>query len=257
MRLQIYRGMQQSESKIALLIDADNAPASKIAAILSEIAKYGVANVRRAYGNWKSPLLKAWEDCLHEYAIRPIQQFDYTKGKNATDAALIIDAMDLLYTQNLDAFAIVSSDCDFTPLVMRILTNGLKVHGFGEKKTPLPFAYACSTFLYLENIGQETDSETSKEPGSVKKTANELKQDTKLVSLLRNAVASAQEDEGWSNLAHVGVHISNQASFDPRNYGYTKLSSLFEAIDLFDIERRNKAVFIRDKRKAKNSEKKA
>ncbi|VEP13303.1 hypothetical protein H1P_1930004 [Hyella patelloides LEGE 07179] len=138
--------MQQSESKIALLIDADNAPASKIEAIVSEIAKYGVANIRKAYGNWKSPGLKAWEECLHEYAIRPVQQFDYTKGKNATDAAMIIDAMDLLYTQQLDAFAIVSSDCDFTPLVMRILTNGLKVYGFGEKKTPLPFVYACSTF---------------------------------------------------------------------------------------------------------------
>ena len=108
--------MQQSESKIALLIDADNAPASKIEAIVSELAKYGVANIRKAYGNWKSPTLKAWEQCLHEYAIRPVQQFDYTKGKNATDAAMIIDAMDLLYTQQLDAFAIVSSDCDFTPL---------------------------------------------------------------------------------------------------------------------------------------------
>src|SRR5690348_5247530 len=131
--------LQQSESNIALLIDADNAPASKIVAILSVIAKYGVANIRRAYGNWKSPSLKSWEECLHEYAIRPIQQFDYTKGKNATDAALIIDAMDLLYTQRLDAFAIVSSDSDFTPLVMRILTSGLKVYGFGEKKTSLPF----------------------------------------------------------------------------------------------------------------------
>ena len=143
--------MQQSESKIALLIDADNAPASKIEAILSEIAKYGVANVRRAYGNWKSQNIKSWEECLHEYAIRPVQQFDYTKGKNATDAAMIIDAMDLLYTQQLDAFAIVSSDSDFTPLVMRILTNGLKVYGFGETKTPLPFVRACSTFLYFRD----------------------------------------------------------------------------------------------------------
>lgn len=242
--------MQQSESKIALLIDADNAPASKIEAIVSEIAKYGVANVRRAYGNWKSHTLKAWEECLHEYAIRPVQQFDYTKGKNATDAAMIIDAMDLLYTQQLDAFAIVSSDCDFTPLVMRILTNGLKVYGFGEKKTPLPFVYACSTFLYLETIDQAVNSEeTSKSSASVKKTGKELKQDTKLINLLRGAVSSTLDDDGWSNLAEVGGHIANQTSFDPRNYGYAKLSGLFEAIDLFEVQRRNKTVYVRNKQK--------
>lgn len=247
--------MQQVESKIALLIDADNAPAAKIAAIVSELAKYGVANVRRAYGNWKSPTLRAWEDCLHEYAIRPVQQFDYTKGKNATDAAMIIDAMDLLYMQHLDAFAIVSSDSDFTPLVMRILTNGLKVYGFGEKKTPAPFVNACSTFLYLENIGQENDLEI-KEPEHVKKPTNELKQDTRLVRLLRDAIENTQEDDGWSNLAYVGHHISNQSPFDSRNYGYKKLSDLFEAIDLFDIERRNKTVFVRDRRRVKPAERK-
>jgi uncharacterized protein (TIGR00288 family) len=242
--------MQQSESKIALLIDADNASASKIEAIISEIAKYGVANVRRAYGNWKSQSLKAWEECLHEYAIRPVQQFDYSKGKNATDAAMIIDAMDLLYTQHLDAFAIVSSDCDFTPLVMRILTNGLKVYGFGEKKTPLPFVYACSTFLYLETIDQSSSSEEpSKVSTSIKKTGKELKQDTKLISLLRGAISSTLDDDGWSSLAEVGGHIANQASFDPRNYGYAKLSGLFEAIDLFEVERRNKTVYVRKKQK--------
>jgi uncharacterized protein (TIGR00288 family) len=248
--------MQQSESKIALLIDADNAPASKIEAIVSEIAKYGVANIRRAYGNWKSPVLKAWEECLHEYAIRPVQQFDYTKGKNATDAAMIIDAMDLLYTQQLDAFAIVSSDCDFTPLVMRILTNGLKVYGFGEKKTPLPFVYACSTFLYLETIDQAVNSEeTSKVSASVKKTGKELKQDTKLISLLRGAISSTLDDDGWSNLAEIGGHIANQTSFDPRNYGYAKLSGLFEAIDLFEIQRKNRAVYVRSKQKNSTTQK--
>jgi uncharacterized protein (TIGR00288 family) len=241
--------MQQSESKIALLIDADNAPASKIDAILSEIAKYGVANIRKAYGNWKSPTLKGWEDCLHEYAIHPVQQFDYTKGKNATDAALIIDAMDLLYTQRLDAFAIVTSDCDFTPLVMRVLTNGLKVYGFGEKKTPPPFVYACSTFLYLETIDQSVDTEASKIAASVKKTGKELKQDTKLINLLRGAVSNTQDDDGWSTLAQVGSHISNQASFDPRNYGYAKLSGLFEAIDLFETQRKNKIIFVRSRPK--------
>lgn len=244
--------MQQSESKIALLIDADNAPASKIEAIVSELAKYGVTNIRKAYGNWKSPTLKAWEQCLHEYAIRPVQQFDYTKGKNATDAAMIIDAMDLLYTQQLDAFAIVSSDCDFTPLVMRVLTNGLKVYGFGEKKTPLPFVYACSTFLYLETIDQAVISEeTSKINASAKKTGKELKQDTKLISLLRSAVSSTLDDDGWSNLGAIGAHIANQASFDPRNYGYVKLSGLFQAIDLFEIQRKDMAVYVRSKQRLK------
>ena len=248
---QYYNETQQSELKIALLIDADNAPASKINAILSEIAKYGVANIRRAYGNWKSSCLKPWEDCLHEYAIRPVQQFDYTKGKNATDAAMIIDAMDLLYTQHLDAFAIVSSDCDFTPLVMRILTNGLKVYGFGEKKTPSPFVRACSTFLYLESITQTTDSEASKVAGSVRKTGQELKQDSQLMNLLRGAVSSNEDDNGWSSLSAIGSHIRNQASFDSRNYGYAKLSGLFEAIDLFEIQRKNKTIYVRRKRKNK------
>ncbi len=143
------------ESHIALLIDADNCPAAKIEEILDELANYGVINIRRAYGNWKSPHLRSWEEVLHEFAIQPIQQFAYTKGKNATDSAMIIDAMDLLYTQKLDAFCLASSDSDFTPLVRRIRTNGVSVLGFGEKKTPLPFVNACSKFLYLENLGQD------------------------------------------------------------------------------------------------------
>jgi uncharacterized LabA/DUF88 family protein len=248
--------MQPTESKIALLIDADNAPAAKIAAIVSEIAKYGIANIRKAYGNWKSPALKSWEDCLQEFAICPVQQFDLTKGKNATDAAMIIDAMDLLYTQKLDAFAIVSSDSDFTPLVMRILTSGLKVYGFGEKKTPLPFVYACSTFLYLETIDQSMAStEPSVPSAGIKKTGKELKQNTRLITLLRSAVTSAADDDGWSNLAPVGMHIANQTSFDPRNYGYAKLSGLFEAIDLFETERRNKAVYVRSKQRNSHPQK--
>jgi uncharacterized LabA/DUF88 family protein len=180
-----------------------------------------------------------------------VQQFDLTKGKNATEAALIIDAMDLLYTRNLDAFAIVTSDCDFTPLVMRILTDGLKVYGFGEKKTPKPFVYACSTFLYLENLGQEEDTTQAKTVESVKKTTKELKQDAKLVSLLRRAVTTAQDDDGWSNLGVVGTHVSNQASFDPRNYGYAKLSTLVEATELFETQRRQNGIYVRDKRDAK------
>ncbi|AFY38088.1 hypothetical protein Lepto7376_1755 [[Leptolyngbya] sp. PCC 7376] len=240
--------MPQAESRIALLIDADNAPASKIDVILAEVAKYGVANIRRAYGNWKNPSLKPWEECLHDYAIQPIQQFDYTKGKNATDAALIIDAMDLLYTQELDAFALISSDCDFTPLVMRILTNGLKVYGFGEKKTPSPFVSACSTFLYLENLNQP-DADDANNKSIPRKPGNKLKQDAKLMNLLRGAIANTKDEDGWAKLGLVGGHIKNQASFDSRNYGYAKLSGLFEAIDLFEVRREKNIISVRRKDK--------
>ncbi len=237
--------MQPPRSNIALLIDADNAPAHKIGSILSEIAKYGVANIRRAYGNWTKSELKPWEECLHEYAIHPVQQFDYTKGKNATDAALIIDAMDLLYTRELDAFAIVSSDCDFTPLIMRILTNGLEAYGFGERKTPTPFVRACSTFLYLESIEQSDDLEISQVETADRKTGKELKQDAKLMNLLRSAIKSTQECDKGAKLSSIGAHIKNQASFDPRNYGYAKLSGLFEAIDLFEVSRKQKCIYVK------------
>jgi uncharacterized LabA/DUF88 family protein len=233
--------------KIALLIDADNSPSSKIDVVLAEISKYGVANIRRAYGNWKNPRLSGWESVLHEHAIRPIQQFDYVKGKNATDGAVIIDAMDLLYTQKLDAFAIMSSDSDFTPLVMRILANGLTVYGFGEKKTPDPFVNACSKFLFLETL-VNAGSDESEAVAAIKKPSKVLRQDTKLVLLLRNAVEAAENDSGWSHLGEVGKHISNQASFDPRNYGYKKLIDLFEAIGLFEIKREGSSILIRDSR---------
>lgn len=240
------------ESRIALLIDADNCPAAKIEVILDELAKYGVTNVRRAYGNWKSSGLKSWEEVLHEYAIQPIQQFAYTKGKNATDSAMIIDAMDLLYTQRLDAFCIASSDSDFTPLVMRIRANGLKLYGFGEKKTPMPFVNACSKFLYLETLGVQARTEEEAAAASVqKRSAKELKADAKLVSLLRNAVDACLEEDGWASLSAVGSHITNQASFDQRNYGYKKLGDLIEATGLFEAERRGSHLFLRDKRNAR------
>ncbi|HWR02321.1 MAG TPA: NYN domain-containing protein [Chlorobaculum sp.] len=244
--------MEHSKETIAMLIDADNSPSDKIDFILAEMAKYGVVNIRRAYGNWKSSSLKGWEDKLHDYAIRPIQQFDYTKGKNATDMAMTIDGMDLLYGSKLDAFCIVSSDSDFTPLVMRILSEGLNVYGFGQKSTPSPFVNACSTFLYLESFGGPTQ-ERSRSEGGRRKSPQELKSDSKLLSLVRNAVDSAQEEDGWSNLAKIGKNISNQASFDPRNYGFKRLSDLIRAIDLFESEFRNNnsELYIRDRRKRK------
>ena len=162
--------MIERPPRIALLIDADNSPASKIDVILAELAKVGVANIRRAYGNWKKDGLRGWEGVLHEYAIRPIQQFDYSKGKNATDMGMVIDAMDLLYTDEPDAFGIVSSDADFTPLVMHLKAKGALVFGFGAKKTPMPFVNACSRFLYLENLG-EPAAETPAAAKGARKTA--------------------------------------------------------------------------------------
>jgi uncharacterized LabA/DUF88 family protein len=239
--------MADAEERIAILIDADNAPASKIDVILAEVARHGAANVRRAYGNWKSPNLKPWEATLHAYAIRPIQQFAYSKGKNASDMAMVIDAMDLLYTHSVDAFAVVSSDADFTPLVMRILTDGVRVYGFGEKKTPEPFVNACSKFTYLE--GLVPPSTTPDDPVLKPSDPKTLRTDTRLVQMLRNAVDAASSDDGWAHLAQVGTKIGNQASFDSRNYGYRKLSDLIEATELFEVKRQNQAMLIRDKRK--------
>ena len=238
--------MADAELRLALLIDADNAPASKIEPILTELARHGVANVRRAYGNWKSSNLKQWESVLHEYAIRPIQQFAYSSGKNASDLAMVVDAMDLLYARNLDGFAIVSSDADFTPLVMRLLTDGEKVYGFGEKKTPLPFVNACSKFTYIEALGAAEENGKA-DKAAAPKDAQDLRGDARLVQMLRSAVESGSGDDGWANLSVVGSQISNQASFDPRNYGYGKLSDLVKASGLFEIKQEGKLVLVRDK----------
>ncbi|MCA0394653.1 MAG: NYN domain-containing protein [Proteobacteria bacterium] len=243
--------MMDIERRIALLIDADNAPAAKIDAILNEVARHGVANVRRAYGNWKNPHIKAWEAVLHEYAIRPIQQFAYSSGKNASDMAMVIDAMDLLYAGKLDAFAIVSSDADFTPLVMRLLTEGVKVYGFGEQKTPKPFVNACSKFTYVEALAAPSASPDAAPAASKPSTQKQLRGDTRLLQLLRSAVESAADDDGWSHLGQVGHQIGNQASFDPRNYGYRKLSDLVDAIGLFDVRRQGQIVYVREKPKGK------
>ncbi|PHS43323.1 MAG: hypothetical protein COB03_19405 [Alteromonas sp.] len=235
----------KDKEKIALFIDADNAPASKIDTILSELARHGVVNIRKAYGNWKSPNIKPWEDVLHEFAIQPIQQFDLTKGKNATDIALVIDAMDVLYTKDVDSVCLVSSDCDFTPLVTRILADGKFVIGFGERKAPTAFVNSCSLFLYLD------DEPIDQKP--VKQSKPSIKSDTKLMNMLRQAIDATEDDTGWANLGTVGKHISNHASFDPRNYGFKKLKDLFAAIDLFEIKTKNgSGTYIRDKRKTKS-----
>jgi len=228
------------KQNIAVFIDADNAPAKKIDYVLSELAKYGVVNIRKAYGNWKSRGLKSWEDILHEFAIQPIQQFDLTKGKNATDMALVIDAMDILYTKDVDVICLVSSDCDFTPLVTRALADGKVVIGFGERKTPDAFVNSCSRFLFFDAA---SDASTK-----AKRTGN-IKSDAKLISLLRQAIDAVCEEDGWALLGPIGNHISNHASFDQRNYGFSKLSDLFAAIDLFEMKKTNgNMVWVRDKK---------
>ncbi|MBF0225373.1 MAG: NYN domain-containing protein [Desulfobacterales bacterium] len=238
--------------KLAVLIDADNAQPSIIEGLLTEIAKYGTANVKRIYGDWTVPDLKVWKEVLLQYSIQPIQQFRYTTGKNATDSAMIIDAMDLLYTNKFDGFCIVSSDSDFTKLASRIREAGLFVYGFGEKKTPKPFVSACDKFIFTEVLRTKDDDSAKIN----RKTASELKQDSKLVNLLRSAVENSSDDSGLAHLASVGSNIAKQApEFDPRNYGYKKLGELIAATKLFQIEERevgdglSKALYLKDLRK--------
>lgn len=233
--------MPDTKKTIALLIDADNSPAKSIQKIFSELARHGKVNIRRAYGNWTSNSLKGWEAVLHEHAIQPIQQYDLTKGKNATDIAMTIDSMDILYTKQVDTFCIVTSDCDFTPLATRVVSEGKSVIGFGERKTPSPFVNACSTFLYLDE---------EEEVKSKKHSTNELRGNAKLMNLIREAISNSGDEDGWAKLGHVGSHISNHASFDSRNYGYARLSDLIEAIGLFELKRdENMHFIVRDKRK--------
>ena len=244
----------RAEPHIALLIDADNSPAAKIDLILTELSTYGVTNVRRAYGNWKKPELKGWEEKLHEHAIRPMQQFDYSKGKNASDMAMVIDALELLYTDRPDAFGIVSSDADFTPLVMHLRAKGAAVYGFGAAKTPEPFVNACSRFLFLEKLGAEELGESGEATSAVplRVPTAQLKQDAKLVALLRNAVQAAADENGWARVGAVGQQIGNQASFDPRNYGYATLTKLLAATQLFEMAHEGTSqVSVRDKRQSK------
>jgi len=242
----------ESTDKLAVLIDADNAQPSIVDGLLIEIANYGTASVKRIYGDWTAPNLKGWKEVLLMHSIQPIQQFAYTTGKNATDSAMVIDAMDLLYSGNFDGFCVVSSDSDFTRLASRIRESGLLVYGFGEQKTPSAFVSACDKFIYTEVLRAKTDESKA----IAKKSTAQLKQDTKLVSLLRNAVEASSDDSGWAALGSVGNKIAKQSpEFDSRNYGYAKLSALVTATKLFDAQIReqgpsdHKVVYIREKRK--------
>jgi uncharacterized LabA/DUF88 family protein len=256
----VYRLRMASENtaRLAVLIDADNAQPSITEGLLAEVAKFGIANVKRAYGDWTSTNLKGWKDHLLQQSIQPIQQFAYTRGKNSTDAAMVIDAMDLLYSGRFDGFCIVSSDSDFTRLAARLRESGLTVYGFGERKTPKPFVAACDKFIYIENL--RFDAAVADEAGApagadgadgadaaarlarrAPASAAELKADTELMKLLRNAMEAASDDDGWAPLSSIGNIITNQRpEFDSRSYGYAKLSDLIKATSVFVLDQRSR-----------------
>ncbi|MDR0496105.1 MAG: NYN domain-containing protein [Treponema sp.] len=249
---------ENNQAKLAVLIDADNTQPAIIEGLLNEVAKYGVASVKRIYGDWTSNHLRSWKERLLANAIQPIQQFSYTTGKNATDSAMIIDAMDLLYSEKLDGFCIVSSDSDFTRLAARLRESGCIVYGFGAEKTPKAFVKVCDKFIYTE-ILLDNQEESDEEEGKPKvKARKEFKVDRKLLKLLRDAVDDTAEESGWAYLGGVGQKINNRSSeFDPRNYGFKKLADLFRAITQFETEERpqehgtGRQVYIRWKRRAR------
>jgi uncharacterized protein (TIGR00288 family) len=226
----------ETKPRNALLIDADNASADRIELILNELAGLGETNVRRAYGNWAKPGLKSWAAVLHQQAIRPMQQYDYSSGKNASDMAMVIDAMALLYTDRPDAFAIVSSDADFTPLVMHLREKGAAVYGFGEQKTPEPFKTACSRFVVL-----------SRPP----KAPPKQRQPQDAVDVLTTAVRAKADKNGWARVQAVRQVVGNKSTFDPRTYGSATLSKLLVATGLFEIRNEGTpSAAVRDKRQA-------
>ena len=270
----------KNNPRLAVLIDADNTfkVIEIIDELFEEISKFGDASVRRIYGDWTDNRLKNWKEVLPKHAIQPIQQYANTKGKNATDSALIIDAMDLLYTAPLDGFCIVSSDSDFTRLAIRFRESGKMVYGFGEEKTPASLMAACNKFIYIEILSQHklSDSisaeaklvvppvhkpepaieqspvkistlETPSSPGT-KKSSKELAQDTKLVTLIRSGIEALSDDDGYAHMSEIKKHIvKNFSAFDSRNYGYPKFSDLIKTIGLFDLDTQKQR--IKDKRK--------
>lgn len=238
----------ESNLSLAVLIDADNADPSIIDGLLEEIAKLGVASIKRIYGDWTTPNLGKWKQILLEHSIQPIQQFRYTTGKNATDSAMIIDAMDLLYADHASGFCLVSSDSDFTRLAARIRESGRRVFGFGEMKTPKPFVSACDRFIYTEVFSkkQEDQPGTTIEP----RTTKELRGDTTLTNLIRSSIDACSDEAGWSQLGPMGNFISKAANdFDPRNYGFSKLSDLVTAIGLFEVEKKENRIYVRNPKK--------
>ncbi len=246
--------MIDDQARLAVLIDADNSQPSIIAGLMDEIAAHGIASVKRIYGDWTDTKLKGWKNALLEHGLHPMQQFAYTTGKNATDSAMIIDAMDLLYTKNFDGFCIVSSDSDFTRLASRIRESGIKVYGFGEQKTPKSFIGVCDKFIFTENLRRDANHKEA--------PAAKVKGDNKaLLALVRNAVEDTTNEAGWSYLGSIGQNLINKSpEFDPRSYGYKKLLDLIEGLGEFEFKfsdplSGSQAVHVRLKRHKRSYEK--
>ena len=261
--------MQESspDLRLAVLIDADNVPYANVKAMLAEIARYGTPTIKRIYGDWTQPTLSGWKKVLLENAVTPIQQYSYTAGKNSTDSAMIIDAMDILYTNRVDGFCLVSSDCDFTRLATRLREAGKLVIGIGEQKTPTPFISACDRFIYLEILSDDKKKKqrsvkakgsqpAPEEPetvvAAVRQKGNKLPQEVS--DMIVVSVNDLADENGWAFLGDVGnLLLKKQPSFDSRNYGYQKLSQLIQAMGRFEIEPRDTAnahvkhIFIREK----------
>ena len=220
---------------IAVLIDGENIPSAHVQEMMEEIAKYGNPTIKRIYGDWTKPRLSIWKNVLLENAITPIQQYSYTTGKNASDSAMIIDAMDLLYSDKVDGFCLVSSDSDFTRLATRLREAGMQVIGIGEKKTPSPFIVACDKFIYIEILANKARKKESKD--QQKDNVDQITK--KEIKLIQNSVSDLSDDDGWAFLGDVGGLIQKkQPNFDSRNYGFDKLTPLIKSIGLFDIEQR-------------------
>ena len=240
------------DQNLAVLIDADNIPSAYIKEMMEEIAKYGNQTVKRIYGDWTKPQVIKWKNILLENALNPIQQYGYTTGKNATDSAMIIDAMDILYSDSVDGFCIASSDSDFTKLAMRLREAGKHVIGIGEKKTPEPFIVACDRFIYLEILKQEEEIKPGKKSSAKKKTVDSISQ--KLIQTLKTTIDDLADEDGWAYLGDVGNLLQKkQPNFDARNYGFQKLTRLIDSTGKFEIEKREnqkgrfKLMYVRNK----------
>lgn len=233
----------KQDLKLAVIIDADNVPSANVKAMMEEIAKYGIPTFKRIYGDWTKPNLAGWKSVLLENAITPVQQYGYTTGKNATDSAMIIDAMDILYTGKVDGFCIVSSDSDFTKLAIRLRESGMKVFGFGERKTPNPFIVACDKFVYLEILKSPSVTKPNESATSKTKTAEHPPMpvvDKLTLQLISSTVNDIADEDGWAFLGDVGnLLIKKRPDFDPRNYGYDKLTPLIKSLKAnFDVDER-------------------
>ena len=248
----------QKDIRLAVLIDADNVPYSNVKGVMEEIAKYGTPTFKRIYGDWTKPTVSGWKNVLLENAITPIQQYSYTSGKNSSDSALIIDAMDILYSGKVDGFCIISSDSDFTRLATRLREAGMKVFGIGQKKTPNPFIVACDKFIYMEIIpvfeSGETETLITKTSKPAPKVAAVDKVNKETIKLIAATINDLADENGWAFLGDVGnLVLKKQPNFDPRNYGFLKLTPLIKSIPQFEIDTREtekggtKLIFIRNK----------